>query len=128
MPVLVDTSVWVNYFLSGKDLDMLDFLIDENLVVINDLILAELVPVLKSQNQKKLIPSLSSIRKLDFRIDWSQIINFQTRCIKNGIKGIGIPDLLIAQNAIQNGAVIFSLEKHFSMLEAVLKIRLYQPG
>ena len=45
MSVLVDTSVWVNYFRSGKDSGKLDFLIDENLIVINDLILAELVPI-----------------------------------------------------------------------------------
>ena len=44
MSVLVDTSVWIEYFRSGNNFEKLDFLIDENLVVTNDLILAELIP------------------------------------------------------------------------------------
>jgi predicted nucleic acid-binding protein len=43
MSVLVDTSIWIEYFRTGNNSDKLDFLIDENLIVINDLILAELV-------------------------------------------------------------------------------------
>jgi len=46
MEVLVDTSVWIDYFRSGDKSAKLDFLIDENLVVINDLILTELLPLL----------------------------------------------------------------------------------
>jgi len=55
MPVLVDTSVWIEYFRSGKNSAKLDFLIDENLIVMNDLILAELVPFLRVRNQNKII-------------------------------------------------------------------------
>ena len=53
MSVLVDTSIWIEYFRSGNNSEKLDFLIDENLIVINDLILAELVPSLKVRNQAK---------------------------------------------------------------------------
>ena len=55
MSVLVDTSVWIEYFRSGNNSGKLDLLIDENLIVINDLILAELVPSLKVRNQNKII-------------------------------------------------------------------------
>ena len=61
MSVLVDTSVWVEYFRHGKGLDQLDFIIDENLVVTNDLILAELVPFLKARYQSRIILLLHSI-------------------------------------------------------------------
>jgi predicted nucleic acid-binding protein len=44
MTTIVDTSVWIDYFRVGNNSEKLDFLIDENLIVINDLILAELVP------------------------------------------------------------------------------------
>lgn len=53
MSVLVDTSVWAEYFKNGNNFEQLDFLIDENLVVTNNLILAELIPFLKMRNQKK---------------------------------------------------------------------------
>ena len=61
MSVLIDTSVWVAYFRSGDNSEKLDFLIDENLIVINDLVLAELVPSLKVRNQRKIINLLYNI-------------------------------------------------------------------
>ena len=33
MSVLVDTSVWIEYFRNGKNFEQLDYLIDENLIV-----------------------------------------------------------------------------------------------
>ncbi len=39
---------------------------------------------------------------------------------------LGLPDLVIAQNAQQKGNKVFSLEKHFRLLSQVLKIELYQ--
>jgi len=109
MPVLVDTSIWIEYFRSGSNSEKLDFLIDENLIVINDLILAELVPSLKVHNQRKIVKLLYDIKKLELSINWDQIIVFQFKCLKNGLNAIGIPDLIVAQNAKQNRCEIYSL-------------------
>ena len=68
MQVLVDSSIWIDYFRDGKKSGKLDFLIDENIVVINDIILAELVPFLRMKKQKKIISLLNSISKLDLLI------------------------------------------------------------
>jgi predicted nucleic acid-binding protein len=68
MSVLVDTSVWVEYFRSGNNSEELDFLIDENLIVTNDLILAELIPFLKVRKQRKLTNLLLNINKLNLSI------------------------------------------------------------
>ena len=65
MSVLVDTSIWIEYFRTGNNFEKLDFLIDENLIVINDLILAELVPPLRVHNHRKIIKLLTNIKKLD---------------------------------------------------------------
>jgi hypothetical protein len=75
MSVLVDTSVWVDYFKSGSRSEKLDFLIDENVLVINDIILAELIPFLKIRNQPKIIDLLRNIINLDLSINWDQIID-----------------------------------------------------
>ena len=40
MTVLVDTSIWIEYFRNNASSEKLDFFIDENLIVTNDLILA----------------------------------------------------------------------------------------
>lgn len=124
MQTLVDSSVWIDYFRGGGNSDELDFYIDEDLVVINDLILAELVPYLKLQNQRKLIGLLNSVSNLDMKVDWEQIIEYQHKCLKKGINGIGTPDLLIAQNAIQNHCETFSLDNHFKLMEKAIKLNL----
>ena len=124
MPVLVDTSIWVDYFRSGSNSEKLDFLIDENLVVTNDLILAELIPFLRIRNQKRVIDLLFDIKKLDLYIDWNQIIEYQYKCLKKGLNGIGIPDLVIAQNAKQHHSEVYSLDKHFILMHEILNVRM----
>lgn len=89
----------------------------------NDLILAELVPFLKDRNQKKLIFLMQNINRLDLSIDWNQIIDYQYKCLKNGINGVGIPDLIIAQNAIQNHCKIFSQDNHFHLMRDILSLK-----
>ena len=124
MSVLVDTSIWIEYFRSGNNSEKLDFLIDENLIVINDLILAELVPSLRVRNQRKIVKLLYNINKLELSINWDQIIEFQFKCLKNGLNGIGIPDLIVAQNAKQNHSEIYSLDSHFKLMKDILKLQL----
>ena len=124
MSVIVDTSVWIEYFRSGSNSTKLDFLIDEDLIVINDLILAELVPFLKIQNQKNIIKLLFNIKKLDLTLNWDQIVEFQFNCLKNGLNGIGIPDLIVAQNAKQNRCQIYSFDNHFRLMKDILGLRL----
>jgi predicted nucleic acid-binding protein len=124
MSVLVDTSVWIEYFRKGINSEKLDFLIDENLLVINDLILAELVPFLKIQNKKNIINVLFKIKKLNLSINWDQIIEYQYKCLKNGLNGVGIPDLIIAQNAKQHHCEIYSLDNHFSLMKDFLNLEI----
>ena len=124
MSVLVDTSVWIEYFRTGNYSEKVDFLIDENLLVINDLILAELIPFLRIRNQRKIITLLYNINKLELSINWDQIIEFQFKCLKNGLNGIGIPDLIIAQNAKQNHCEIYSLDIHFKLMKDLLRLQL----
>lgn len=125
MQTLVDTSIWIDYFRSGDYSGDLDFLIEENLVVTNDLILTKLIPFLKLKQQNKVIKLLLQVRKLTLAIDWEELIQFQFKCLKSGTNGIGIPDLIIAQNAKQNQCPIYSLDKHFSLLEKIVPVKLY---
>jgi len=125
MGVLVDTSIWIDYFKGGDDSTDLGTLIDENLVVTNDIILAELVPYLKVKKQVAVIKLLQEINRLPMQINWDEIVEFQVRCLKAGANGVGIPDLIIAQNAKANNCKIYSLDKHFRLLKQVIKVKLY---
>lgn len=111
--MLVDTSVWIDYFRSGDDSQELDYLIDENLVVTNELILAELLPFIIILREKELARILEKIKKIDLKINWDEIVAYQVQCLKSGSNGIGIPDLIIAQNSLQNNLPIYTIDKHF---------------
>jgi predicted nucleic acid-binding protein len=124
MSVLVDTSAWIDYFKSGNNSAKLDSLIDEELIVVNDLILSELIPSLRIRNQKKIVELLTTIKKLDLSIDWNQIIEFQFTCLEHGLNGIGIPDLIVAQNAKQNHCEIYSLDNHFRLIKDILDLQI----
>ncbi len=126
MEVLVDTSIWIDYFRGDGNSEELDFLLNENLIVTNEIILAELIPYLKIKKQMKVIKLLHDINMLTLRINWEEIINFQAKCLKSGANGIGIPDLIIAQNAKQYNCKIYSIDKHFRLLSQVLKVKLYK--
>jgi predicted nucleic acid-binding protein len=79
---------------------------------------------LKIRNQRKIIDLLHSIDKLKLSIDWNQIIDFQFKCLKNGLNGISIPDLVVAQNAKQNNSAIYSLDNHFKLMKDILGLNL----
>ncbi|NOT83275.1 MAG: PIN domain-containing protein [Methylococcaceae bacterium] len=119
MYILVDTSIWIDYFKSGANSAKLDDLLEDNLIAINDIILAELIPFLQIKKQTKIISLLHNIRLLPLQIDWAEIIQWQTNCLNEGVNGIGIPDLLIAQNAKQQTCKIYSLDKHFRLLSQI---------
>ena len=125
MVVLVDTSIWVDYFRGGDHSSDLDTLIDENLLVTNDIILAELIPYLKVKKQITVIKLLREISRFPMQINWEELIEYQVSCLKAGASGVGISDLLIAQNAKANNCRIYSLDKHFRLLSQIMKLKLY---
>ncbi len=125
MSVLVDSSVWIEYFRGSGPGSALNHLIDENLVVVNDLILAELLPALHMRRQRKLITLLKEVARRPLDVDWDDIVQLQITCLRNGINKVGIPDLIIAQHAIQNGLELLSRDKHFSQLSQHVPLLLH---
>jgi len=122
--VLVDSSVWIDYFSSGRNSDALSSLIDHNRICINDIILAELIPSLMIKKENDIIALLHVIEKVKLDIGWSSIIDMQTANLKNGINRVGIADLLVLQNALQNDLVLYSLDKHFRLMQKLFKFNM----
>lgn len=125
MSVLIDSSIWINYFRDGENSSTLDFLIDENLVSTNNLILTELIPFLKMQKQYRLIQLLQNINRFQLDVNWQELQKIQILCLEKGINGIGIPDLIIAQNCIQNNAKLYTQDKHFVLLQNICQLECY---
>jgi predicted nucleic acid-binding protein len=124
MNVLVDSSVWIAYFRGTSDLPSLDWLIEEGLAVTNDLILAELTPALLVRGERTLVGLLHEIERVPLSLDWDGIVEMQVTCLRNGINKVGIPDLIVAQHAMQHNLSLFSLHKHFRLLSKHVALRL----
>jgi hypothetical protein len=125
MKVLVDSSVWVAYFRGTGDPNTVDWLIEEDILVTNDLILAELTPPLLVRKERKLVALLREIERIPLTPDWDEITAMQVTCLRHGINKVGSPDLIIAQHAIQNHLALLSLDKHFALLHRHLPLNLY---
>ena len=125
MNVLVDSSVWIAYFRGTSDLPSLDWLIAEGLTVTNDIILAELTPALLVRGERKLVGLLREMERVPLTLDWDGIIEMQVTCLRNGINKVGIPDLIVAQQAMQNNLSLFSLDKHFRLLSKHVALQLH---
>jgi hypothetical protein len=65
--VLVDSSVWIQYFRFGG-IEKLDRLLEEDLVCTNDLILSELGPSLIVQNKVEIWESLRALNRIPLRM------------------------------------------------------------
>ena len=126
MRILVDSSIWIDYFRGGNDSEVMDSYIDENVICTNHLILSELIPNLRIIKQNKLIDLLKEISKISLNINWNQIIEYQTICLKNGINNVGIPDLIIVDNTIQNDLILFSMDKHFKLISEYIDLKLVE--
>jgi predicted nucleic acid-binding protein len=124
--ILVDTSIWIEYFKGNEETKYIDSWIETNQICINDLILAELVPSLKVRKEYELIDLLESLVIMPIEINWKEIIEYQEINLKNGINRVGIPDLIITQNVIQNNVFLCTLDKHFELMSANVPLKLVQ--
>ncbi|MFH0907591.1 MAG: PIN domain-containing protein [bacterium] len=125
MSVLVDSSVWVDYFRGKGPSQPLDLLIEENLVATNDLILTELIPPLHLRKQNRLIALLKEVERHPITPHWDDLVQMQITCLQNGINGVGIPDLLIAQNAMQHDLQLLARDRHFTLLGKHIPLSMY---
>ena len=127
MNILIDSSVWIDYFRGGDNSEILDSFIDENILCTNYLILSELIPSLNHKGYSKLVKLLCEITKVPLTVDWEKIIQYQTLCISNGINKVGIPDLIILDNVIQNNLVLYSFDKHFDLINSHINFKSFLP-
>ncbi len=124
--ILVDTSVWISFFKGDENVRPLMAMIESNLISTNELIMAELIPSLKQRKENPLINLLRHVEMQNLDINWDEVISMQTENLCNGINRVGLPDLIIAQNAIQNESLLFSLDKHFFLMAKITLLKLYQ--
>ena len=123
--ILVDTSIWIDYFEDKDSYTIIDKLVIDNLICTNDLILAELVPFFHLQEKDELVEALMALQKYEIRIDWPQLIHMQISNLKHGINGVGVPDLIILENVLANDLILFTKDKHFMLMKDVFDFKMF---
>jgi predicted nucleic acid-binding protein len=125
MNYFIDSSAWIEYFKGNNKYVFLSDYIISNTICTNEIILTELLPAIVHRKEQKLAELLSMVKKYDLFIDWMEVRNMQLLNLKHGNNNIGITDIIIAQNCIQNDLVIIAEDKHFKAMAKYMPIRIY---
>jgi predicted nucleic acid-binding protein len=126
MSYLVDSSAWIEYFRGNQKYSFLSELIQTNVICTNEIILSELLPAIINKNEKKLANLLNAVRKNVLLIDWVEIRDIQILNMKHGFNNIGITDIIITQNCIQNESMIITNDKHFKSMTKYIPLKIYE--
>jgi len=128
--VLVDTSSWIEFFRTNNSPYgvVVDALLRENLVSINGLIKAEILPGARSKKEYHLLRDyLAALPCLADPEDmWDRIIECQRKLKQKGINGVGIPDLIVAVTAMAHGIKVYSKNSHFKQMEKHLALKRFK--
>lgn len=124
----VDTSVWIPYFRERGSThgDLVDALIDEGLVHIDGVVLAELLTGAKSPAElERLASALAGLKFVPSDRAAFESVGRNGFALKR--KGVSVPlsDLVIATDCLSHGLVLIEEDRHFAAIAAHLPLDLY---
>ena len=123
---LVDSSAWIEYFRGNPKYSYITELININAVCTNDVILTELLPSIVYRAEHKLAELLSCVKKYTLAVDWQEVRDIQLLNLKHGNTKIGISDIVIAQNCIQNVLKLITHDRHFEAMTKYTPLEVYK--
>jgi len=121
---LVDTSAWIEYFKGNKKYAFLSNLILTNTICTNDIVLSELLPSIIYRREDQLADLLDSLNKYRLTVDWQEVRDIQLLNIKHGNNNIGVADIIIAQNCMQNNLKLIAHDKQFEAMSKYITLKL----
>jgi predicted nucleic acid-binding protein len=128
--VLVDTSVWMEFFRGTEPTrSAVSALIEEGRVCCTGLILAELIQGAKSEKEVEVLRDF--VHVFDFLSGgpelWERAGLLSFRLRRQG-KTIGLADCYVAMGAAAAGVKVFTLDTHFSIMKDEAELKLYVPA
>ena len=122
--LVVDTSVWVDYF-AGEDVALLDDALKSGAVMVPPVVVAELVSgAHRPRERRALIEFLEELPLCDHSRDhWVRVGELRRSCREKGLS-ISTPDAHVAQCAIDTDALLLSRDRIFEMLASQISLRL----
>jgi predicted nucleic acid-binding protein len=122
---IMDSSAWIEFFKGNEEYSFIRELIYNNSLCTNDIILTELLPSIIHRRENKLADLLNSLRRKVLIIDWQEIQGIQILNLKHGNNNVGISDIIIAQNCMQNKLKIITKDKHFKAMARYIPLEIY---
>lgn len=86
----------------------------------------ELIPTLKLGRNFQSVELLKDIKKIPLSIDWGHLQEIRIKNFQNGINNVGIADLIILQQSLQNKLPICSIDKQFKLMQQVFGFELIE--
>ena len=117
--VLVDTSVWIDYFRKKeKAYSLVSILMEEERICVVKLIAAELLQGSKSKYETKIFLNLLNVFSVleEKKDTWINAGILSSRLRSKG-RNIKLADCYLAQTAMENEVEIFSYDKHFKEMK-----------
>lgn len=132
MSLLVDSSVWIDYFngVTSAHTDYLDAALGQQEIIIGDLILTEVLQGFRFQ--KDFEQARSALLKFPVRPMVGQNIAIQSALNYRSLRARGITihktiDCLIATFCIENKSRLLHTDRNFDPFEAFLNLKVVQP-
>lgn len=128
MNVIIDTSVWIEYF-SGGDaalVDQVDSLLEHGLVLMSPVVAAELLSgTRRTDQQVKLKAFIGDLEICEHSLaHWLRVGELRARLLAKGVT-VSTPDAHLVQAAHDHRARLFSLDKVFCRLAGKGLVSLY---
>ena len=122
--LVVDTSVWID-FLNGRPVPSLERGLEDGVVVLPPIVVAELVSgARQSKHRAAIVDLIADLTVHETPVDhWVRVGELRRRLGEKGI-AVSTPDAHVAQCAIDRDAVLFSRDVVFERIAAVAPLRL----
>ncbi|MBC8412746.1 MAG: PIN domain-containing protein [Nitrospira sp.] len=127
--VLIDTSVWIEFFKKREPFfETVQKLIEEDNVCCLGVIYAELLQGAKSDKELNTIKEFIHVFNFipESTTLWETAGLLSNALIQKG-KTPGLADCFIASSAISYGAALFTLDKHFATIQNSTDLSLFIP-
>lgn len=126
--VLIDSSVWIEYFKRGKGTlsEKVDFFLQQGEVFVPKIVLAELIQGSKSKSELNFIKEFTLAVNIigEEKDTWDKAGNLAYELKSKG-KNINLADCYIAIIAMENNLKIFTLDEHFRIISKFARVELF---
>lgn len=116
--IMVDTSVWIEYFKNNVDIVgfMEKNLLEDNVYIVG-IIVSELIQGIKNEDEREVIRlNLDAVSYIDMKYDdWVKTGELSNSLRKSGIT-LPLTDIAIASVTMKNNMHLATLDKHFKLV------------